>query len=196
MGQEHERSDRRRHDDAIEPASARVHALQHHGHWRRYNHTLAVKNDGTVWAWGANANGQLGDASTTQRTSPVQMSGVTGASAVAGGSVQSLILKSDGTVRAVGNNFYGQLGDGTTTQRTSSVSTGLTSVVAIAAVQNSSYALKSNGTFWAWGTNASGQLGDGTTTQRTSPTQASSLSSISIIAAGALDLIRIGGQVD
>ena len=76
-------------------------------------HTLALKSDGSVWAWGYNGFGQLGDGTTTQRTLPVQMSGITGANAVAGGGSHSLVLKSDGTMKATGNNSSGQLGDGT-----------------------------------------------------------------------------------
>ena len=80
-------------------------------------HSMALKSDGTVWAWGANYYGQLGDGSTTNRTTPVQVSGLTGVVAIAGGGNHSLALKSDGTVYAWGYNNRGQLGDGTTTQR-------------------------------------------------------------------------------
>jgi alpha-tubulin suppressor-like RCC1 family protein len=78
-------------------------------------------NDGTVWAWGYNFFGQLGDGTTTQRTTPVQVPGLTGVIAVAGSSYHSLAVRNDGTVWAWGNNGYGQLGDGTSTQRTSPV---------------------------------------------------------------------------
>jgi len=61
-------------------------------------HSLALKSDGTVWAWGLNNRGQLGDGSTTNRTTPVQVSGLTGVMVIAGGAYHSLALKSDGTV--------------------------------------------------------------------------------------------------
>ena len=80
-------------------------------------HSLAVKSDGTVWAWGNNWLGQLGDGTTTDRSIPVQVSGLSGVVAVAGGDYHSLAVKSDGTVWAWGDNYHGQLGDGTTTQR-------------------------------------------------------------------------------
>jgi len=75
-------------------------------------HSLALRSDGTVWAWGENDTGELGDGSATNRATPVQVSGLTGVAAIAAGTHHSLALKSDGTVRAWGYNFYGQLGDG------------------------------------------------------------------------------------
>ena len=66
------------------------------------DHSLALKSDGTVWAWGWNGYGQLGDGSTTNRLTPVPVSGLTGVVAIAGGDYHSLALKSDGTVWAWG----------------------------------------------------------------------------------------------
>ena len=82
---------------------------------------MALKSDGTVWAWGDNGYGQLGDGTTTDRTTPVQVSGLSGVTAIAAGCYHTVALKSDGTVWAWGYNGYGQLGDGTTTQRTTPV---------------------------------------------------------------------------
>ena len=79
-----------------------------------YYHSLALKSDGTVWAWGNNGNGQLGDGTTTQRLSPIQVTALTGTViAIACGQFHSLAIKSDGSVWAWGNNGNGQLGDGT-----------------------------------------------------------------------------------
>src|SRR5690348_6973235 len=92
-----------------------------------YGHSLAVKMDGTVWAWGHNGWGQLGDgnpATSGQNpgpTIPVQVRGLTGVVAVAGGTIHSLALRNDGTVWAWGSNEYGQLGDGTTSHRSTPV---------------------------------------------------------------------------
>jgi len=149
------------------------------------SHSIALKDDGTVWTWGYNANGQLGDGTTTQRTSPVQVNGLTNISAISGGSSHTVALKNDGTVWTWGYNFNGQLGDGTTTQRTSHVQvSGLTNVSDITGGYSHTIALKNDGTVWTWGYNANGQLGDGTTTQRTSPVQVNGLTNITAIEAG------------
>ncbi|MFF2931068.1 RCC1 domain-containing protein [Streptomyces mirabilis] len=82
------------------------------------NHSLALMRDGTMWAWGLNSAGQLGDGTTTDRHVPVKVQGVTGVVAIAAaGTGHSLALKSDGTVWAWGSNNWGQLGDGTQTDR-------------------------------------------------------------------------------
>jgi Regulator of chromosome condensation (RCC1) repeat len=78
------------------------------------NFSLALKNDGTVWAWGRNVIGELGDGTTDQRDTPVQVQNLNGVTAVAVGGQYSLALKNDGTVWGWGDNDHGQLGDGTT----------------------------------------------------------------------------------
>jgi alpha-tubulin suppressor-like RCC1 family protein len=149
-------------------------------------HSVAVKSDGTVWGWGYNAYGQLGDGSTTSRLVPVQAVLLPGVmTQVAAGQTHTLALKNDGTVWAWGYNGYGQLGDGTQTNRTTAVQVvGLTNVIAIAAGPNHSLALKSDGTVWAWGYGYNGQLGDGGSSYATSIVRASGLSNIIAIAAG------------
>jgi len=127
-------------------------------------HSVAVKSDGTVIAWGSNSNGEQGDGTTTDRTTPVAVLGLTGVVAVAAGHYHTVALKSDGTVMAWGENIDGQLGDGTNTNRTSPVAvSGLTGVVAVTAGFYHTVALKSDGTVVAWGVNSQGgggQLGD------------------------------------
>ncbi len=137
-----------------------------------YEHTIALKSDGTVWAWGGNGAGQLGDDSVTNRVIPVKVTGVNGVVSIAAGYQHSIALKGNGTVWAWGGNGAGQLGDGTTITHIVPVPvSGLDNVVAIAAGYEHSVALKSDGTVWAWGGNGAGQLGDGTTTNRTTPVQ-------------------------
>lgn len=80
-------------------------------------HSMALKNDGTLWVWGLNQYGLLGIGSTTDSNVPVQVSSLTGVAAIAAGWEHSLALKNDGTLWAWGYNYRGQLGDGTTTNR-------------------------------------------------------------------------------
>ncbi|WP_308686753.1 hypothetical protein [Stigmatella ashevillensis] len=76
------------------------------------SHSLAVRPDGTVWAWGSNSSGQLGDGTTSQRTVPGAVPGLSGGVAVAAGVSHSLAVRSDGTAWASGANSNGQIGDG------------------------------------------------------------------------------------
>ncbi len=118
---------------------------------------LALRSDGTVWAWGNNQYGQLGDASTTDKTTPVQVQGISGVMAVAAGLSHSLALKSDGTIWAWGDNQYGQLGysqlgDGTTQNYWVPVKVdGLTNAVSITAGSTFSVAAMRDGSVWQWG---------------------------------------------
>ncbi|HUT69838.1 MAG TPA: Calx-beta domain-containing protein [Desulfatiglandales bacterium] len=155
-------------------------------------HTLALKDDDTLWAWGYNYYGQLGDGTTTDRTTPVQVSNITDVVAIAGGYYHTLALKADGTLWAWGANWYGQLGDGTTTHRTTPVQVlNLTNVIATAGGGEHTLALKADGTLWAWGCNGYGQLGNGTTTHRTTPAQVPSLTDVVAITAGAYHILAL-----
>jgi alpha-tubulin suppressor-like RCC1 family protein len=148
-------------------------------------HSLAIRSDGVLWAWGDNANGRLGDGTTTNRNLPVIISGMTGAVSVGAGQNHSLAVDAAGVLWSWGYNQYGQLGDNTTTSHALPAPiTGLSSVTSVAGGAAHSLAVKSDGTLWAWGRNSQGQLGDGTTTQRTSPIQITGLSGISAVAAG------------
>ncbi|RKH01016.1 RCC1 domain-containing protein [Corallococcus carmarthensis] len=148
-------------------------------------HTLALQQDGTVWGWGYNDSGQLGDALDVVRVTPAQLPGLTGITALASGTYHSLALQQDGTVWAWGLNNLGQLGDGTTVSRPERMPVpGLTGVTALAASTYHSLALKQDGTVWTWGYNSSGQLGDGTTTSHLTPVQVQGLMGVSAIAAG------------
>ncbi|MGE3840549.1 MAG: chitobiase/beta-hexosaminidase C-terminal domain-containing protein [Vicinamibacterales bacterium] len=149
------------------------------------SHSLALREDGTVWGWGLNSGGQVGDGTTTQRKTPVMVEGLSGVMGVAAGQHHSLAVRQDGTVVAWGTNSNGQIGDGTTTARSwATAVSGLSTVLAVAAGANHSLALKTDGTVMAWGKNTNGQLGDGTTTQRTTPVSVSNLANVVAIAAG------------
>jgi len=126
-----------------------------------YGHNLALKADGTVWAWGSDGHGQLGDGTTETRTRPVQISGLAEVIKIAAGDAHSMAVKRDGTVWAWGSNAAGQLGDGTFADRPSPVQVALTGTAAVAGGQLHSLALKDDGTVWAWGRDEYGQLGGG-----------------------------------
>ncbi len=149
------------------------------------SHSLALENDGTVWAWGWNFYGQLGNGTNTDSNVPVQVSSLAGVMTIACGWAHSLALKGDGTVWAWGYNYFGQLGNGTNTDSDVPVQVlGLTSVTAIACGHYHSLALKSDGTLWAWGYNYYGQLGDGTNTSSDVPVQISAIPGVTAIAGG------------
>lgn len=148
-------------------------------------HSMALTENGTVWTWGKNDNGELGNGTTVQQNSPVLVIGLSDVTAIAAGGYYSLALKSDGTVWAWGANGNGELGDGTIVDKHTPVQvSGLTDVIAITAGGSHSLAIKQDGTVWAWGINMYGTLGDGTRTNRTIPVKVRNLQHIKAIAGG------------
>jgi alpha-tubulin suppressor-like RCC1 family protein len=132
-------------------------------------HSLALGSDGTLYAWGNNLHGQLGNGSTVESNVPVRVQlpvGVT-ATAIASGGGHSLAIGSDGALYAWGYNYYGQLGIGSTegsdvpapAPARVQLPAGV-AAVAIAAGQDKSLALGSDGALYAWGDNGFGQLGN------------------------------------
>ena len=140
-------------------------------------HNHAIKTDGTLWSWGAGANGRLGTGSTTARSSPFQVGTDTNWEAVSAGGSHGLAIKTDGTLWSWGNAANGRLGNGTTTPSLTSpaqIGSG-TDWMAVAAGEDFSLALKTDGTLWSWGLASNGRLGNGTTTPDvTAPTQVGS----------------------
>ena len=142
----------------------------------RYN-TAAIKTDGTLWSWGRNTHGQLGDNTTTDRSSPVQtVTFGTNWKLVSCGSTHTAAIKTDGTLWSWGYNYYGELGNnasGLGTYKSSPVQTVAygTNWKSVSGGVSYTAAIKTDGTLWTWGQNPSGQLGDNTTTGRSSPVQ-------------------------
>ncbi len=150
-----------------------------------FYHSLAVKSDGTVWTWGSNTFGALGNGATADGRLPGQVTGVSGVVRVAGGVYHCIAAKSDGTVWSWGFNSSGQLGNGATTDSYVPVPViGLSGVVQVAAGWQHSLAVKSNGTVWAWGLNNSGELGNGTTTNSSVPVKVTGLTGVVRVAGG------------
>ena len=149
------------------------------------NNGYALRGDGTVWAWGANWNGRLGNGAVSNDPSPpVQVTGLTGVVAIGAGLDAGYAVRADGTLWAWGGNWNGQLGNGTTGNSPTPVQI-LTGVTAVAGGDGATYALRTDGTVWAWGRGEAGQLGNGTFDEISRvPVQVSGLTGVTSVAAG------------
>jgi len=135
--------------------------------------SAGVKSDGTLWLWGRNGYGQLGDNTITNRSSPVQtITGGTNWKQVSCGYSRTAAIKTDGTLWTWGRNTAGALGDNTITDRSSPVQTITrgTNWKQVSCGYHTA-AIKGDGTLWTWGRNSAGALGDNTITDRSSPVQ-------------------------
>jgi len=152
-------------------------------------HSCVLKDDGTVWCWGRNSSGELGDGQTHQTcglydcsSTPVLVSGITGVAAIGVGGMHSCAVKGDGTAWCWGSNSHCQFGDGTATDSLTPVQ--VSSIASVAAIGGGTWyscAVKSDGTAWCWGANWGGQLGDGTTTGSSIPVQVSGSAGFTVI---------------
>jgi alpha-tubulin suppressor-like RCC1 family protein len=157
---------------------------------------LAVKSDGTVWAWGMNQGGQLGNGTVNTTSGPQVLSPVQVNDSQAGGHIHDALqvscgytygvaLATNGTVWTWGTGPNGELGNGTTGSSYTPVQvTGLSNVTAISSGWKHILALKSDGTVWAWGKNFNGELGDGTTASRSNAVQVLNLTNIVAVSGG------------
>jgi alpha-tubulin suppressor-like RCC1 family protein len=150
----------------------RVHVLKNVVHIAGgRDHSLALRANGTVWSWGFNRDGELGDGTSVDRNEPVQTERLTDAVDIAAGANHSLAIRSDHTLWAWGKNNDGQLGLGTSTSTyTAPVRVAsLAHVAEVGAGRQHTIAILNDGSAWAFGQNDMGQLGDGTLTDRRSP---------------------------
>ncbi len=130
------------------------------------DYTAVIKEDGSLWTWGYNEYGQLGDGTREDKSTPVKiMDNVT---AVSAGGYLTAAIKEDGSLWTWGWNNYGQLGDGTMENKSTPVKI-MDNVVAVSAGYNHTAAIKEDGSLWTWGYNGDGQLGDGTTEAKSTP---------------------------
>ena len=150
-----------------------------------YN-SIAIRADGSLWAWGANNFGQLGDGTFTDRITPTQIGFDNDWRQIAAGWFHSIAIKTNGSLWAWGDNNYGQLGDGTNTNQNQPILIGAaTNWQSITAGEEHSIVTKTDGTLWAWGRNFRGQLGDGTNANRNTPVQIGTATNWGQIDAGA-----------
>jgi len=159
--------------------------------------SLALARDGTVWAWGDNRDGQLGNGTTNAAIAPVRVSGLSGVRAIAAGRGVSLALTGDGTVWAWGDNTFGQLGTGRTNNPASTSTPmeipGFSGVVAIAMGESHCLALLADGTVAAWGSDNAGDMGTGDPTSYgiDAPGRVVGLTHVVSIAAGSDDSFAV-----
>jgi alpha-tubulin suppressor-like RCC1 family protein len=137
------------------------------------NHVLAIQKDGSLWSWGQNDMGQLGDATKTAHTTPAMVSPGPTWISVAAGNKASYALRSDGSLWVWGDRSWGQLGDGTTSTTPVLVAKRIGGYdwAAIKAGDTHAVALKKDGTIWTWGYGAYGQLGNCDTAGSSVPVQ-------------------------
>ena len=152
----------------------------------------AIKTGGTLWTWGRNNAGQLGQNNTTYRSSPVQVGALTNWSEVSSGQFECIAIKTDGTLWAWGDNQKGALGQNNIIDQSSPVQVGaLTTWSKVSTRKRSCFAIKTDGTLWAWGYNVAGGLGLNNASNVSSPIQVGTLTNWSQVSAGSTFTIGI-----
>lgn len=150
-----------------------------------YDHSYAIKSDGTLWGWGQNHDRYLGDGTdVVSRLSPVQIGTATNWASISDGEKTQLGVKTDGTLWGWGQNSSGQIGDGTTTNRITPVQVGTATDWRTVHAGGHSAGIKTDGTLWTWGGNALGQLGNGSRTSHLVPAKVGVTAWIVAIPAG------------
>jgi alpha-tubulin suppressor-like RCC1 family protein len=148
-------------------------------------HSVALKKDGSVWTWGLNSSGQLGNGTIQSSAVPGKIAGISNVKSIATGNGHIIALKQDGTVWGWGSNNSGQVGNGRF--QNCAIPTqvpGLRDVTAIVAGAFNTSALKRDGTLWSWGFNGKGQLGNGSNEKSSTPVKVAGLTDVHAVAAG------------
>src|SRR5882724_11546850 len=161
--------------------------------------SLAVKSDGTIWGWGMNGSGQMGNGTSGANVlTPVMVSyslpgqAVNNPLQVSCGYTYGVALLTNGLVWVWGTGFHGELGAGTNTQSLVPIQVpGLSNITAISSGWKHTLALKSDGRVWAWGLNSHGELGDGTAINRSNAVQVLNLSNIVMVSGGDYNSIAL-----
>ena len=148
------------------------------------NHTLALLEDGSVWAWGDNTYSQLGDGTSTLRPAPVRVTGLARVRDIAAGEFHSAAVTDDGNVWTWGYGAEGELGVVARITTPTPIRAGISGVSRISAGARHVLALKADGSVWAWGDNEFGQLGNGEGPDRANPTQVEGLPPASQVSGG------------
>ncbi len=130
------------------------------------SHTAAIKTDGSLWAWGNNPWGQLGDGTNEDKSTPVKI--MDNVASVSVGEFNTAIIKTDGTLWTCGDNMYGQVGNKEVFDAVTPIKI-MDNVAAVSVGYGHMMAITTDGSLWAWGDNEHGQLGDGTNESRYSP---------------------------
>jgi len=136
-----------------------------------YRYTVAIREDNTLWAWGDNREGELGNGTKNKHVHPVKIGTGNDWKAVSAGDVHTVAIREDNSLWAWGVNIYGQLGDNTIRRSIIPNRTGRDKWKAVFAAERYTIAIKDNGILYAWGDNEFGQLGDGSTEHRATPTK-------------------------
>jgi hypothetical protein len=158
----------------------------------------AIKTDGTLWSWGRNNQGALGQNDATYKSSPVQIGALTNWASISQGDLGCAAIKTDGTLWMWGRNTEGQLGQNSTVTTSSPVQVGaLTDWASASFGLLFCAAIKTNGTLWTWGINSLGQLGQNNLTYRSSPVQVGALTTWSSASGGgSFCMARAGSTVN
>jgi alpha-tubulin suppressor-like RCC1 family protein len=171
-------------DNGIVKKSSPVQTTAFGSNWKQVScggqHIAAIKTDGTLWTWGYNLYGQLGNNTITNNSSPIQTIAYgTNWKQVACGNFHTVAIKTDGTLWTWGYNTHGELGDNSINHKSSPVQTTAfgSNWKQVAGGKEHTTAIKTNGTLWCWGRNAWGDIGDNTTTDRSSPVQTTAFGS-------------------